>query len=243
MAHTVPLFISVTMVLSASPAQLPVEPPMGGHKLAMWSGSADRSLMTTARVESRSPVPDQRAIGGDCPTTPHIGHEDSDADGVGDASDTLKGCTAPASSIVTWWKAEGDATDVTGANDGTLLNGATFDAGQVGQAFSFDGMDDLLSAPGSGTAPTTSVTVECWIKLTTTAQQTSSGLGIMAKGVDQHVPQDFALTINAAKLRPHVTRGGTWHFYDCNSVLAANTWYHVAMVYDGSFLRGYVNGV
>ena len=41
--------------------------------------------------------------------------------------------------IVGWWKAEGDAKDVTGTNSGILLGGVAFAAGKVGQAFSFSG--------------------------------------------------------------------------------------------------------
>ena len=37
--------------------------------------------------------------------------------------------------------------DVAGNHDGTLLNGTTFAPGIVGQAFSFDGVDDVVATP------------------------------------------------------------------------------------------------
>ena len=40
---------------------------------------------------------------------------------------------------VSWWAGEGNANDIRGDNNGTLVNGATFAAGEVEQAFSFDG--------------------------------------------------------------------------------------------------------
>src|SRR5206468_4947485 len=49
-------------------------------------------------------------------------------------------CVAPPAGLVSWWKGEGNAGDSVGANDGALLNGAAFGTGEVGQAFSFDGM-------------------------------------------------------------------------------------------------------
>src|SRR6478752_2456572 len=33
--------------------------------------------------------------------------------------------------LVSWYRAEGDASDSAGSNEGTLLNGATFTAGKV----------------------------------------------------------------------------------------------------------------
>jgi hypothetical protein len=43
-----------------------------------------------------------------------------------------------------WWQAEGNALDSAIGNDGQLHAGATFSDGQIGQAFSLDGMDDLV---------------------------------------------------------------------------------------------------
>ena len=72
-----------------------------------------------------------------------------------------KTCTAP----LDWWPAEGNANDIKGSNNGTLQNGATFAAGKVGQAFSFDGVDDFVSVPDDpsltlGGAP---FTIDLWV--------------------------------------------------------------------------------
>src|SRR5438046_4907954 len=48
----------------------------------------------------------------------------------------------PALGIVSWWPAEGDASDIADSNPGTLHDGTTFAPGVVGTAFSFDGVDD-----------------------------------------------------------------------------------------------------
>ena len=48
----------------------------------------------------------------------------------------------PTDGLVGYWPAEGNADDIVGGNHGTLLNGATFAPGIVGQAFRFDGLDD-----------------------------------------------------------------------------------------------------
>ena len=50
----------------------------------------------------------------------------------------------PLSGLVSWWPGDGTAEDIVGGNHGTLLNGATFAPGVVGQAISFDGLDDYV---------------------------------------------------------------------------------------------------
>src|SRR5205085_6828151 len=59
-------------------------------------------------------------------------------------------CTPPPPNMVSWWPGDGNANDIQGSNNGTLQNGATFAAGKVGQAFSFDGFDDYMQASDTG---------------------------------------------------------------------------------------------
>jgi concanavalin A-like lectin/glucanase superfamily protein/Big-like domain-containing protein/thrombospondin type 3 repeat protein len=53
-------------------------------------------------------------------------------------------CTPPPSGLVSWWRAETNAFDTTGTNNGVLQNGVLFTPGRVGQAFSFDGVNDYV---------------------------------------------------------------------------------------------------
>jgi len=63
-----------------------------------------------------------------------------------------------------WWPAEGNANDVAGSNHGTLVNGVTFGPGVLGQAFSFDGVDDYVDFGDVLNNITVPFTVEGWIK-------------------------------------------------------------------------------
>ena len=58
-----------------------------------------------------------------------------------------RSCTPPPANVVSWWDAEDDANDIIGTNHGTLRNEATFAPGKVGQAFSFDGVNDYVEVP------------------------------------------------------------------------------------------------
>jgi hypothetical protein len=48
-------------------------------------------------------------------------------------------CVPPPSGLVSWWRAEGDALDVIGGNNG-VLDHTGFAPGLVGQAFAFNGV-------------------------------------------------------------------------------------------------------
>ena len=48
-------------------------------------------------------------------------------------------CVAAPPGLVGWWTGDGNTVDISGANSGTLQNGATYGNGEVAQAFSFGG--------------------------------------------------------------------------------------------------------
>ena len=58
-----------------------------------------------------------------------------------------RSCTTAPSGLVSWWPGDGNANDIVGGNDGTLVGGTTFATGFVGPAFSFDGAPDFVDAP------------------------------------------------------------------------------------------------
>lgn len=72
----------------------------------------------------------------------------------------------PPSCLVGWWPGDGHANDIEGENHGTLMNGATFATGKVGQAFSLDGVDDYVQIPYDGSFNLSSFTLQTWIKFT-----------------------------------------------------------------------------
>ena len=76
-------------------------------------------------------------------------------------------CTPPPPNMVSWWPGEGNANDIQGSNNGTLVNGVTFAQGKVGQAFSFDGADRYVVNVGTnpcGHSGGNNFSVVTWIK-------------------------------------------------------------------------------
>lgn len=74
-------------------------------------------------------------------------------------------CVAAPSGLVAWWRADGDASDRAGGHDGTLAGGVAFGAGEVGGAFTFNGVDGLVSVPASNDLNLrTALTIGAWVK-------------------------------------------------------------------------------
>ncbi|MBI5774629.1 MAG: immunoglobulin domain-containing protein, partial [Verrucomicrobia bacterium] len=153
-------------------------------------------------------------------------------------------CAPAPSGLAAWWTAEGNIYDVVGGNNGQAFGTLTFSSnGEVGQAFFFNGSNSYVQVPSSAALkPAGPFSVEAWIYYDRLPG--NSGVTIATKGVDAEAVQDWALNIfTSGKLRPHIFVGGSWVAFNCATTLATNMWHHVAMVYDGSTVRGYVNGV
>ncbi len=153
-------------------------------------------------------------------------------------------CVAPPSDLVSWWPGDGNADDIVGGNDGTLMNGATFAAGKVDQAFSFDGVNDFVQIPNAALNNMPAGTIDMWIF--PTANGTAAfgfGKTWFAKqhnNVNSYAifafksPTDSRALFHLNNQAPDVV-GAT--------PLTLNTWHHVAATWDGSFIRVYVDGV
>jgi hypothetical protein len=73
-------------------------------------------------------------------------------------------CATPPPDMVSWYRAENDANDSQGENDGTLQGAPGFVAGKVGQAFSLNGSDQYISLGNPASLQLTSaITIDAWI--------------------------------------------------------------------------------
>ena len=72
-------------------------------------------------------------------------------------------CAPTPPGMLSWWPGDGSANDIVGGNNGVLQNGATFATGEVGQAFSLDGVDDNVLIPDAPSLNYTDFTYDAWI--------------------------------------------------------------------------------
>jgi hypothetical protein len=167
-------------------------------------------------------------------------------------------CVPPPPNMVSWWPGDGTATDIQGANNGTLQNGATFGAGMVGQAFSFNGSSsDVLVSDAPTLDPAQQITLDAWVFPTADA-----GPGdVVSMILNKETKNDDIQYEIARKNTGTCTSGGgiatgDFAFFlrglslpnDClgwvdgGAQLPLNTWSHVALTYDGAKVNAYVNG-
>jgi hypothetical protein len=76
-------------------------------------------------------------------------------------------CVEPPAGLISWWPGDGSAEDIANDNDGILEGGLEFEAGMVGQAFRFDGVDDDVRIPAASNLDVGTgggFTIEAWIE-------------------------------------------------------------------------------
>ncbi len=160
--------------------------------------------------------------------------------------------TANAGPVGYWKLDEGTGTitrDSSGnGNDGTLIGQPQWITGISGTALSFDGEGSSVSIPDSESLRISGdqVSSEIWFKPTVTLDDGTAPTCILDKG------NAYSFIINMGQYPPSngeiafVVGVGTppwqWISTTTNRWLAGS-WYHIAGIYDGSYLRIYVNGI
>jgi hypothetical protein len=160
-------------------------------------------------------------------------------------------CSPLPSGLVSWWQGEGNATDFTGTNNGSLQGGVVFSAGEVGQAFNLDGSSQYVRVPNSPSLnPSGSFTIDAWIYPTANNGNTIfskwgdsgdyGGQRSYSLHLDANNTVNFSVSDDA-----HQFDGGFQALVSPSNSITMNAWNHVAAVYDrGSGQRSiYINGV
>ena len=146
-----------------------------------------------------------------------------------------------------YWSLDGDVVDAVGSHDG-IVNGATFATGTVGQAASFDGVDDYISIP-SFNVPGQAITLSMWVYADSLSQCSASFNDCRfiskASGTAESA-HDWMLgpilSSGSTKLRFRLKTNGVTSTLIGSSTLPFNQWVHVASVYDGQTMKLYQDG-
>ena len=148
-------------------------------------------------------------------------------------------CVPPPSGLVSWWPAEGNASDAIGANNGQLQNVA-FAGGEVGQAFVFNGSSSSVNVPASSSLDVgqgNGFTVEGWINPANLNLQpifewntgVPAGNPEAVTGVHMWIsgggPGTLFANLEDTALVAH-------SISSANGALVANSFQHVALTYD-----------
>jgi hypothetical protein len=146
--------------------------------------------------------------------------------------------TSPVSSLVAAFTFEDTSStylrdDSGKGNYGTISGARRTTAGKHGRGLLFDGNDYVTIADDKTLDLTTGMTLEAWVKPSTTDRTTRN---VMSK-------DGYALLANTTSGRAAGNvRTTTQYGATTTSALPANKWSHLAATYDGKTLRVYVNG-
>lgn len=142
--------------------------------------------------------------------------------------------------LVGHWHADGDALDSsTSTNDATLNGSATFDTGQVGQAFSFDGTSDATAATAGLPSGSGDRTIAFWVNGSNMAVGNT-----MLFGWGNLAGQEMSSIVLGLGNAPS-RKVGFWGWsadFESVSTLSDDTWYHVAFTLSGTSGDIYING-
>lgn len=135
----------------------------------------------------------------------------------------------------------GTVADSSGQNNTGTVQGATWTtAGRYGGALTFDGTNDYVTVPDANSLDlTTGMTMTAWVRPTT--------LGAWRQVLLKERPNGLTYAMYAtggSGNRPNgqASIGGVDREVGGTAAIAANAWTHLAVSYDGSTMRIYVNG-
>jgi hypothetical protein len=149
-------------------------------------------------------------------------------------------CLVAPSGLVGWWTGDGNALDIIGPNDGTLMNGATFAPGMVDQGFIFDGVDDEVAVSGTNINDLQQLTIDAWVK----HDSLPSGRIMRYVSLDGEKAVLRYDGINGPRqLHFYMTIDGMLRDIRVHDILQVGVFHHVAGTYDGSVMRLYLDGV
>ncbi|MFZ1220537.1 MAG: LamG-like jellyroll fold domain-containing protein [Chthoniobacterales bacterium] len=156
-------------------------------------------------------------------------------------------CTPAPPGMVSWWPGDGKAVDIIGGNDGTLQGGATFAPGMVGQAFSFDGLDDFVRIPMNPSLfALTQGTLDMWVKINNLNDNTVRLFALAQSGTVFPSGDQWTLDYRGVGLlETSLTSGGSLVMAAFTSaIITDNNFHHIAVVADGvDPIEIYVDGV
>lgn len=129
----------------------------------------------------------------------------------------------------------GDALDLVGSNDGAVSGASQGVDGEIGTAYYFDGVNDVMDM-GNDLSTSSSGSVSFWIKPSTTANVDIIGINILSennlwrilKEASQHIQVQFYSPGNDA--------------INSDDTLAIGEWNHVVVTGDGNTWKIYIDG-
>ena len=151
-------------------------------------------------------------------------------------------CEPPPSGMVAWYKGEGNANDSSGNGFHGSLGNSGIVPGHIGQAFKFSTQTESAVIPNNqGLFPSTALTIEAWVN---PSSYSSCAGSYRVFHTVQAVITGYATIIgcDGKFIGAIFDPNGVAEAVVSNAAIPAGTFTHVAVTWDGSNLRSYING-
>ena len=147
-------------------------------------------------------------------------------------------CDPAPPGLVSWWPAEGNANDIISGNNGSLI-GSGYASGEVGQAFVFNGSEQLVTVGNPANLQLQSFTIEAWVQRASPSvvSHGTAGNGI----IFGYGSGGYGLYLDASGV-PTLSQIGTGQTKPSVAITDTN-FHHLAVTKSGSAVVFYVDGV
>jgi outer membrane protein assembly factor BamB len=160
---------------------------------------------------------------------------------------TVPTAVAAPSNLISWWQAQNSPADVMGLNNATLYSGTKYAAGIVGQAFSFDGVNDRAQVADADSLKfTASMSIEGWIKVNGFPSGTNGVVHgeILFRGDDRGGLDPYSLSVEPNGTLNFLITPDNGPGVNLSAPIATGQWIHVAATLDDATgaMQLYENG-
>jgi subtilisin-like proprotein convertase family protein len=139
--------------------------------------------------------------------------------------------------LIDWWPADNNVIDIVGNNNATTAN-ITFDAGEVGRAFTFNGIDSAVYfGANTGNFGTNDFSIDFWVKDDSTNDQTTA---LLEKQTGCEQGNFFTIVLKDGTV--DYTDSAVKVKGDSFGLLSDGVYHHVAIVRQSTSVALYVDG-
>jgi hypothetical protein len=137
------------------------------------------------------------------------------------------------------WNADGNSNDSVSTNNGTVMGGMTYTTGKIGQAFTFDGVNDYVALPNNSLNFTGNFSFSLWMNRKAAVQA-----NILSNFYNGATPYGWWLSITNGTLLFRMGNGNSIYICDISTtLLGANVWQLITITKNSSSVKMYIDGV